>query len=236
MTRKKSPKDASEIKAGNTQNVAIWIALIGLVGTLVTAYLNYRASIGSTELIIYATKTAQAIASLSIQSQISLTPSPFSVATTSSTNTTLMPTSYLNTPTSIYGGSVVINSSNSGRQSFILPTNILKSVDVYLSCGNPGNGDDNITMRILTKDGEHIITRSQYVLDGFKGWLHFDFTNDGLNLTQGQKLIIELQAEKITFLWDYRSDNYYSEGKASSRLLDFLDEIDNIDFIFRINE
>jgi len=56
MSRNKINKPSDK---GNNNNVAIMVAIVGLIGTFITAYFGFKASTASTAMIIDATKTAQ---------------------------------------------------------------------------------------------------------------------------------------------------------------------------------
>lgn len=83
MSRKK--ESTSPRKEGSSSNVAIIVAVIGLLGTIITAILTYLASTRptDTEIAIFATQTAEAKLAMQAQTSIALTPS-----LTASSNTT----------------------------------------------------------------------------------------------------------------------------------------------------
>jgi len=62
MSRNKISKSPDK---GSGNNLAIAIAILGFVGTLITAYFNFRASIEPTAMIISATKMAQVLPTIS---------------------------------------------------------------------------------------------------------------------------------------------------------------------------
>jgi hypothetical protein len=105
------------------------------------------------------------------------------------------------------------------------------TVDVSILTGNPGRGDDTITLRILSADQQVLGTASQFVADGFEGWLHFQFPDSGLMVTPGDTFIIALEdTGTTTFGWRY-ADDTYPNGHAISLGIDQP----TWDFFFRIN-
>lgn len=83
------------------------------------------------------------------------------------------------------------------------------TVDVNLLTGNPGRGDDTITLKILSADQQVVGTSSQLVADGFDGWLRFQFPDPGLIITPGDTLTIALEdSGTTTFGWRYAGDTY----------------------------
>ncbi len=83
MSRNKANKSPDK---GNGNNIAIAIAIIGLLGTFVTAYFGFRASVEPTAMIIGATKTAQVMSTESIvqpsSTAVIAVPSPTFIAPT----------------------------------------------------------------------------------------------------------------------------------------------------------
>ena len=74
------------------------------------------------------------------------------------------------------------------------------TVDVSILTGNPGRGDDTITLKILSAEQKVLGTSSQFVPDGFDGWLQFQFPDAGLMVTPGDTCIIALEdTGKTTF-------------------------------------
>ncbi len=116
-------------------------------------------------------------------------------------------------------------------QTFIPSEPNLLTVDVSILTGNPGRGDDTITLKILSADQQVLGTSSQLVADGFDGWLHFQFPDAGIMVTPGDTFIIVLQdTGKTTFGWRYIGDTY-PNGHA---IMLGSDE-PSYDFFFRIN-
>ena len=71
-----------------------------------------------------------------------------------------------------------------------------------------------ITLKILSTDQQVLGTASQFVTDGFEGWLQFQFPDAGLLVTPGETLIIALaDTGTTTFGWKYALDTY-SNGHA----------------------
>lgn len=73
MSRNKAGKSPDK---GNSNSVAIVVAIIGLIGTLITAYFGFRASTVSTAMVIDATKTAQVLSVTPTVSNLALLPIP----------------------------------------------------------------------------------------------------------------------------------------------------------------
>ena len=116
-------------------------------------------------------------------------------------------------------------------QTFIPSDSNLMTVDVSILTGNPGSGDDTITLKILSADQQVLGTSSQFVVDGFDGWLHFQFPDAGLMVTPGDTYIIALEdTGKTTFGWMY-ADDTYPNGHAMMLGADKP----SYDFFFRIN-
>jgi hypothetical protein len=68
MSRKKS---VNEPNKGNYNSTLIIVAVIGLVGTVITAYFGFRANIAPTEISINATKTAESESNITVSTQTS---------------------------------------------------------------------------------------------------------------------------------------------------------------------
>ena len=116
-------------------------------------------------------------------------------------------------------------------QAFIPSDSNLLTVDVSILTGNPGRGDDTISLKILSADQHVLGTSSQFVADGFDGWLQFQFPGTGLMVTPGDTFIIALEdTGTTTFGWKYGLDTY-PNGHA---IMLGTDE-PGYDFFFRIN-
>ena len=90
---------------------------------------------------------------------------------------------------------------------------ILEAVEVRVSSPVPA-GDDTIilTVREGTIDGTPIATASQFLVDGFQGWVYFTLTP--VSVTPESTYVIRLQATKTTFLWCYGVGDPYPRGVA----------------------
>jgi len=129
------------------------------------------------------------------------------------------------------GGWTNIVPSNHMGQSFFLKGSYLSAVEVGIITGNLGQGGDSITMRILSEDKRILFNKSQYVSEGFNGWLRFDMPGEGLSVTPCSNLIIELEdTGKVVFGWKYGS-NTYPDGSA----IVFGSYKSNRDNFFRVN-
>jgi len=116
-------------------------------------------------------------------------------------------------------------------QTFIASDSNLMTVDVSILTGNPGRGDDTITLKILSANQQVLDTSSQFVADGFDGWLQFQFPGAGLMVTPGDTFIIALvDTSTTTFGWRYGFDTY-PNGPA----IMLGNEEPSYDFFFRIN-
>lgn len=84
MNRKK--ESTSPHKEGSSSNVAIIVAVIGLLGTIITAFLTYLVNTRptDTEIAIFATQTAEAKLTMQAQTSIALTPSLITPSNTTS--------------------------------------------------------------------------------------------------------------------------------------------------------
>ena len=104
-------------------------------------------------------------------------------------------------------------------------------MDVSILTANPGRGDDTITLKILSADQQILGTSSQFVADGFDGWLQFQFPDAGLMVTPGDTFIIALaDTGTTTFGWRSGLDTY-PNGHAIS----LGTNEPTWDFFFRIN-
>ena len=116
-------------------------------------------------------------------------------------------------------------------QTFIPNDSNILTVEVSVLTGNPGGGDDSLTLKILTADQQILGTASQFVADGFDGWLQFQFPGTGLLVTPGETYIIALADTGLTtFGWMYAGDTY-PNGHGISLGIDQP----TWDFFFRIN-
>lgn len=116
-------------------------------------------------------------------------------------------------------------------QTFIASDSNLLTVDVSILTGNPGRGDDTITLKILSANQQVLGMSSQVVADGFDGWLQFQFPGAGLMVTPGDTFMMALaDTGTTTFGWRYALDTY-PNGHA---MMLGSDEPD-YDFFFRIN-
>jgi hypothetical protein len=129
------------------------------------------------------------------------------------------------------GGWTNIVPSNHMGQSFFLKGSYLSAVEVGIITGNPGSGGDSITMRILSEDKRTLFNKSQFVSEGFNGWLRFDMPNGALNVAPCSNLTIELEdTGKVMFGWKYGS-NTYPDGSA----IVFGSYASDRDNFFRVN-
>jgi hypothetical protein len=156
------------------------------------------------------------------------TPTP--TATQTATATILPP---VNEPTWT-GGWTHINPGpgevGSG-QTFIPSDSNLLTVDVSILTGNPGRGDDTITLKILSANQQVLGMSSQVVADGFDGWLQFQFPGAGLMLTPGDTFMIALaDTGTTTFGWRYAFDTY-----PNGHTIMLGSDKPDYDFFFRIN-
>lgn len=86
---------------------------------------------------------------------------------------------------------------------------VLVGVDVAIMTGNPGRGDDNITMKIIDNQGQILTSNTLLVSDGFDGWLHFDIPGRSIPLEVDKSYTSQLQdTGKVTFGWKYAGDTY----------------------------
>ena len=120
---------------------------------------------------------------------------------------------------------------NNTGQSFIVESPFLVRFEVNIVTGNTGNGGETLTARLRTEDQIILTTISQFVQEGFEGWLSFEIPGGGINVVLGQTLILELaDTGKIVFGWKYSWDTY--EGGSAF----FFDGYDiEYDQFFRIN-
>ncbi len=122
-------------------------------------------------------------------------------------------------------------------QSFILNSSYLETVEVGIINGNPGLGDDVLTLTILSQN-QIQSEISQTVQDGFDGWLRFIIPDGPLYFLPGNTLVIQLKAPKLTFGWKYSGGNTYPDGRAfvccynDERNPDYWSQMD---FFFKIN-
>jgi hypothetical protein len=105
---------------------------------------------------------------------------------------------------------------------------ILEAVEVRVSSPVPA-GDDTITLTVRedTITGTVIATASQFLVQGFEGWVYFTLTP--VSVTPDSTYVIRLEATKTTFLWDYGVGNPYPRGVA----IESGNPISGQDFTFR---
>ncbi|MBN2004840.1 MAG: protein kinase [Anaerolineae bacterium] len=132
------------------------------------------------------------------------------------------------------GGWSNIVPDNHVAQIFTAKSTKITAIEVALTTANAGKGDDTITMMVMVVDG-HVInvvaTVSRSVSEGFDGWARFQLPNEGVMVTPGQQVIIELaDTGKIAFGWKYGSDTY-ADGSA---MINGASKADR-DFFFRVN-
>ncbi len=102
-----------------------------------------------------------------------------------------------------------ISPENQVGQSIVTIYDFLEAVEVNILTGNAGRGGDIITMNILYEGEKLIASVSQYVEEGFDGWLRFEMTKEGIGVPAGTNLIIQLEdTGKIVFGWKYDGDTY----------------------------
>jgi hypothetical protein len=119
----------------------------------------------------------------------------------------------------IDGGLTQIRDAEPIGQSFIPTLRSLSSVEVYIGTSNPAFGDDTITCRISdsTLGGTVLGTASQFVTDGFVGWLRFTF-DPPIIVNPGSTYVIELDANLATFGWEYApGGNPYPDGTYTTQ-------------------
>ena len=126
------------------------------------------------------------------------------------------------------GGWMNIAPENEVGQSIVTRSPVLLAVDVNIVTGNTGKGGDNITMKILYNDDNILASISQFVPEGFDGWLRFEMPKGGIGVPVGATLIIQLEdTGKIVFGWKYAGDTYPSGSMF------FFGQAQKGDFFFR---
>ncbi len=97
---------------------------------------------------------------------------------------------------------------NKVGQTFMPDKSPLIGVSVDIITGNPGSGDDKITMKIIDEKGQVLASNTLFVSDGFAGWLHFDIPG-GITVDSKRKYVLQLNdSGKVTFGWKYGSNTY----------------------------
>ena len=92
-------------------------------------------------------------------------------------------------------------------QTFQVSRPGLTAVEIGLVTGNPGYGDDTITVEIAHSD-QVLASTSQLVQDGFSGLLRFDFPTV-LPVVPGQQYELRVHdTGKLTFGWKFAGDTY----------------------------
>jgi hypothetical protein len=109
------------------------------------------------------------------------------------------------------GGWMNIDPENQAGQSIVTDSPVLIAVEVDILTANAVKGGDTITMNILYEGQQLIASVSQYVEEGFNGWLMFEMPKGGINIPPGTELIIQLEdTGKTVFGWKYAADTYPS--------------------------
>jgi hypothetical protein len=104
-----------------------------------------------------------------------------------------------------------IDPENQARQSIVTDSPVLVAVEVNILTTYTGRGGDTITMNILYKGQQLIASVSQYVEEGFNGWLMFEMPKGGISTAAGTDFIIQLEdTGKAIFGWKYAGDTYPS--------------------------
>lgn len=104
-------------------------------------------------------------------------------------------------------------------------------MNLSLSSSNPGEFPSTSERKNRIEKQKVLGTSSQFVPDGFDGWLQFQFPDAGLMVTPGDTCIIALEdTGETTFGWRY-ADGTYPSGNA---IMLRTDE-PSYDFFFRIN-
>jgi hypothetical protein len=83
-------------------------------------------------------------------------------------------------------------------------------------------------MQVLFKGDQSIASISQFVQEGFNGWLRFEMPKGGISVPVGTNLTIQLEdTGKNVFGWKYAGDTY----PLGSRF--FFGQAQEGDFFFR---
>ena len=111
------------------------------------------------------------------------------------------------------GGWTNIAPANDTNQTFIPAKTPLTSVSVGIVTGNAGRGGDDLTLSIADDLGREIFNASQFVAEGFDGWLKFKMPMPGLDLNLGHTYALHLKdTGDIVFGWKYDYPGAYENG------------------------
>ncbi|MBD3206840.1 hypothetical protein GF319_10940 [Candidatus Bathyarchaeota archaeon] len=112
-------------------------------------------------------------------------------------------------------------------QEFTPTMSPLVAVEIKIRTANT-LGDDTIIVNIRdsTIDGPILGTSSQLVIEGFEGWIRFDFPP--IPLDPGSLYVIEVEVSKKTFAWYEGPGDVYPGGQGITFGDPYMD-----DFVFR---
>jgi hypothetical protein len=95
------------------------------------------------------------------------------------------------------------------EQSIVTNLPVLVAVEVNIETANAGDGGDTITMKILYEGQQIVASVSQFVEEGFDGWLRFEMPEGGVSVGSGTYLTIQLEdTGKNIFHWKFDGDTY----------------------------
>ncbi len=120
-----------------------------------------------------------------------------------------------NNPANWMEGAVNIAPANRVSQSFVPSRACLTAVEIGLKTGNSGRGGDQVTLQILNSGGQVIASTSDSIPEGFDGFWRFNLPGNGVTVTPGQPLTIQVEdTSKIVFFWKYQGNSPYAAGQA----------------------
>jgi hypothetical protein len=112
-----------------------------------------------------------------------------------------------------FGGAINITPEWGSGQSIVTQLPVLVAVEVYIYFANEGRGGDTITMTIMYKGEKPMASLSQYVEEGFEGWLMFEMPEGGIYVGKDTYLVILLEdTGKNVFHWARGAGDTYPSG------------------------
>jgi DNA-binding beta-propeller fold protein YncE len=128
------------------------------------------------------------------------------------------------------GGATNFVPVNQVSQTFVPSLPYLRVVEVALMTGNPGQGDDQVTLKILGFGNQELTSITANIPEGFDGFWRFNLPGEGISVTPGEPITILLQdTGKVTFWWKYNTGNPYLAGQAYV----YGSPFNNFDFFFK---
>lgn len=104
------------------------------------------------------------------------------------------------------------NLVNHALQTFTPSLSKLARVEIELVVANPGPEEDTISLTVRDPQGEAMAVADQTVRVSDCGWVGYDFSEGGLDVTPGKVYSIEVSGGTL-FGWKYAADGY-ARGEA----------------------